>query len=505
MAAQLDTTPYWSTSASFPQFPKLGQDVTADVAVVGGGITGLTAAFLLAEAGKTVVLLERARCASVDTGHTTAHVTMVTDARLVELAKRFGHAHAQAVWDAGLAAITEIDRLVRENGLDAKFEWVDGYLHVAADAAGSEIEELRREAELASQFGFDAEFVDAVPLVGVAGVRFAGQARVHPRSYLAGLARAANHRRLRIFEHSAADEFCEKPLSIRANGHTVSCADIVVATHNPVVGVGNAAAASLSQTKLALYTSYVVAGRIAKGRVADASWWDTADPYRYLRVDPHRDFDVVIYGGEDHKTGQVEDTAACYHRLETQLRKLLPDVDVVHQWSGQVIETPDGLPYIGRTAEHQYSATGYAGNGMTFGTLAAIMLSEAILGRQSPWAELFAPSRKAIGHSSWDYLKENADYPYYLIRDRLVGADARSLRSIKRGEGRIIELGGSKVAAYRDQSGKVTRLSSTCTHLGCTVGWNNAERTWDCPCHGSRFKPSGEVISGPAETPLARA
>ena len=506
MATRLDTTPYWSTSASFPQFPKLDRNVTVDVAVVGGGITGLTAAYLLAEAGKTVVLLERGRCVSVDTGHTTAHVTMVTDARLSELTKRFGRSHAQAIWDAGLAAIAEIDRLVRENELDAKFAWVDGYLHVAAaDADASEVEDLRHDAELATQFGFDAEFVDAVPLVAVPGVRFPGQVRVHPRAYLAGLARSANRKRLRIFEHSAADEFCEEPLSIRANGHTISCADIVVATHNPLVGISNAVGASLSQTKLALYTSYVVAGRVAKGDVPDASWWDTADPYRYFRIDPHRDFDVVIYGGEDHKTGQAEDTTACYQRLETRLRTLLPDVDVTHQWSGQVIETPDGLPYIGRTAEHQYSATGYAGNGMTFGTLAAIMLSDAILGRKNPWAELFDPSRKAIGQSTWDYLQENADYPYYLIRDRFAGADARSLRSIRRGEGRIIEGDGSKVAAYRDQSGRVTRLSATCTHMGCTVGWNSAERTWDCPCHGSRFKPTGEVISGPAETPLAQA
>jgi glycine/D-amino acid oxidase-like deaminating enzyme/nitrite reductase/ring-hydroxylating ferredoxin subunit len=506
MPTQLDTTPFWSTSAAFPQFAKLDRNVTADVAVVGGGITGLTAAYLLAEAGKTVVLLERARCAAIDTGHTTAHVTMVTDARLGELARRFGHSHAQAIWDAGLAAIAEIDRLVRENELDAEFEWVDGYLHAAADSArASEIDELRRDAALASQYGFDAEFLDVVPLAGVPGVRFAGQVRVHPRAYLAGLARASNHKRLRIFEHSAAEEFCAEPLSIRANGHTVTCADVIIATHNPLVGIGNTVAASFSQTKLALYTSYVVAGRIARGRVPDASWWDTADPYHYLRVDPHRDFDVVIFGGEDHKTGQVENTNACYQRLETRLRTLLPDVDVTHRWSGQVIETPDGLPYIGRTTEHQYSATGYAGNGMTFGTLAAMMLSDAILGRKNPWAELFEPARKALGRSSWDYLKENADYPYYLIRDRFAGADARSVRSIKRGEGRIIEQGGSKVAAYRDQSGKITRLSATCTHMGCIVGWNGAERTWDCPCHGSRFKPTGAVISGPAETPLAEA
>jgi glycine/D-amino acid oxidase-like deaminating enzyme/nitrite reductase/ring-hydroxylating ferredoxin subunit len=506
MAIQLDTTPYWSTSATFPQFPKLDQDVRADVAVVGGGITGLTTAHLLAEAGKTVVLLERARCATVDTGHTTAHVTMVTDARLAELAKRFGNTHAQAVWDAGLAAIAEIDRLVREHELDATFEWVDGYLHAPVDGVtASEIEALRRDADLANRFGFDAEFVDAVPLVGRPGVRFAGQVRVHPRAYLAGLARVAHPKRLRIFEHTAAEEFCDEPLSIRANGHTVSCADIVIATHNPLVGIGNTVAATLSQTKLALYTSYVVAGRVAKGQVPDASWWDTADPYHYLRIDPHRDFDVVIFGGEDHKTGQVEDTTACYQRLERQLRTLLPDVDVTHRWSGQVIETPDGLPYIGEMTEHQYAATGYAGNGMTFGTLAAIMTSDAIVGRKNPWAQLFAPTRKAIGDSSWDYLKENADYPYYLVRDRFAGADARSLRSIKRGDGRIIERDGSKVAAYRDHSGKVTMRSATCTHMGCIVAWNSAERTWDCPCHGSRFKPTGAVISGPAESPLAEA
>jgi glycine/D-amino acid oxidase-like deaminating enzyme len=290
-----DTAPYWSSSATFPQFAKLDRDVTADVAVVGGGITGLTTAYLLAEAGRTVVVLERARCAAIDTGHTTAHLTMVTDTRLAELVSRFGRAHAQAVWDAGLAAIAEIDRLVRENDLDAKFDWVDGYLHLPHDASDpSRLKELSRDAELADEFGFDAELVDAVPLFEVPGIRFPGQARFHPRAYLADLARKMPAKRVEIFEHSAAEKFFDDPLSIRVNGHTVSCADIVIATHNPLVGMSNTVGASLSQTKLALYTSYVVAGRVAKGRIDDASWWDTADPYRYLRVDPHRNFDVVI-------------------------------------------------------------------------------------------------------------------------------------------------------------------------------------------------------------------
>jgi Rieske Fe-S protein len=248
----------------------------------------------------------------------------------------------------------------------------------------------------------------------------------------------------------------------------------------------------------------VIAGRVSSGAVPDALWWDTSDPYHYLRVEPHQNFDVVIFGGEDHKTGQQDDTAASYRRLEERLTTIIPRVELTHRWSGQVIETPDGLPYIGQSADHQYAATGYAGNGLTFGTLAGIMISDAILGRSNPWAELFDPSRKALTRGLWDYLKENVDYPYYMIRDRFAGADAQSLRAVKRGQGKIIERNGAKAAVYRDQAGQVTLRSPICTHMGCAVGWNTAERTWDCPCHGSRFKPTGEVIAGPAEAPLAK-
>jgi Rieske Fe-S protein len=285
----------------------------------------------------------------------------------------------------------------------------------------------------------------------------------------------------------------------------VTCGDVVIATHNPLVGFGGIAGATLFQTKLALYTSYVIAGRVPRGVVPDALWWDTADPYQFVRVDPHRDHDVVIFGGEDHKTGQQEDTEACYRRLEEHLRSIVPTIELTHRWSGQVIETPDGLPYIGQSADHQYSATGYGGNGLTFGTLAGIMISDAVLGRSNPWSELFDPGRKALTRGLWDYLKENVDYPYYLIRDRFAGAAAKSVRAVKRGQGKVLERKGAKVAAYRDAAGTVTLRSAICTHMGCTVGWNTAERTWDCPCHGSRFKPAGDVISGPAEAPLPEA
>jgi glycine/D-amino acid oxidase-like deaminating enzyme/nitrite reductase/ring-hydroxylating ferredoxin subunit len=501
----IDTTPYWSASAGFPRFAKLADDIAADVVIVGAGITGLTTAYVLARAGKRVVLLERGRCAGTDTGHTSAHLTMVTDTRLPELVKRFGRDHAQAVWDAGLAAIAHIDEVVREEEING-FEWVDGYLHAPADhSSGKDARHLREDAELARELGFDAEFVDAVPVFERPGVRFANQARIHPRKYLAGVAKAIVALGGRIFEHSEAEEFCDEPRAVKVNRHTVACEDIVIATHDPLVGLAGLAGATLFQTKLALYTSYVVAGRVAPGGVPDALWWDTGEPYCYLRVEPHRDHDLVIFGGEDHKTGQQQDTEACYRRLEQRLQTMIGDVDVTDRWSGQVIETPDGLPYIGRSAGHQYSATGYSGNGLTFGTLAGLMIADAILQRPNPWAELFEPGRKALTRGLWNYLEENVDYPYYLIRDRFAGAEARTLRAVKRGQGKIIERNGAKVAAYRDPDGAVTLRSAICTHMGCAVAWNVAERTWDCPCHGSRFKPTGEVISGPAESPLPEA
>lgn len=499
-----DTTPYWASSATFPAFDAIHAPAHADVVVVGGGITGLTTAYLLGKAGKSVILLERGRCASMDTGHTTAHLTMVTDVRLGELARRFDRDHARAAWDAGLAAIALIEGCVREHHIEAGFARVDGYLHVAVDdPAKEQAASLRDDATLATELGFDVDYLDEVPLVGVPGLRVADQARLHPRRYLAAIAEAVVASGGRIHELTKAEEFSDAPRSVTANGHRITCDDVVIATHNPLVGLGSTAGATVRQTKLALYTSYVIGATVARGSVPDGLWWDTAEPYRYLRIQPGEDSDLVIFGGEDHKTGQAADTHACYEHLERQLRQLVPHAVPAYRWSGQVIETPDGLPYIGPTADHQYAATGYGGNGITLGTLGAMMMSDAILGRRNPWSDLFDPSRKALTRGLWDYLKENADYPYYMIRDRFAGAESRPLRSVARGHGQIIEHNGRKVAAYRDEQGALTLRSAVCPHMGCLVGWNAAERTWDCPCHGSRFGPAGDVRAGPAEAPLA--
>ena len=502
------TLPYWADSASLPTFPKLDGDLTVDVVIIGGGIAGLTTAYLTSAAGRSVAVIERDRCAMIDTGHTTAHVTMVTDTRLNELSRSFGKTHAQAAWDAGLAAIAEIDTIIREHDISCEFEWVSGYLHAPGGRAdSSEAKSFDEDARLAAELGFDVDVIGDVPLVGGPGLHVANQARFHPRKYLAGVVAAIRENGGRIFEHTEAEEFRDDPRGVKANGHWIHAADIVIATHNPHAGLAGMTRATLFQTKLALYTSYAIAGRIEPDVIPDALFWDTADPYHYLRLERHRDHDVVIFGGEDHKTGQAADTNACYQRLEETLTGMLrtrasADVELTHRWSGQVIETPDGLPYIGKMADHQYAATGFAGNGMTFGTLAGIMMADAIAGRPNPWADLFDPGRGAIRRGLWDYVKENTDYPYYMMRDRFAGAHGKSLRAVKRGHGSIIEHDGQKVAAYRAPDGVLTTVSATCTHMGCIVGWNEAERTWDCPCHGSRFTPQGNVISGPAERPL---
>jgi glycine/D-amino acid oxidase-like deaminating enzyme/nitrite reductase/ring-hydroxylating ferredoxin subunit len=497
-------SPYWTDTASMPRFSRLDRDLRVDVVVVGGGITGATAAYLIKRSGRTVALLDRGRPGGGDTGHTTAHLTCVTDLRLRELVDRVGEDHARAVWDAGLAAIAQIDAIVRDHQIDCGFTWVPGYLHAPpSEGRNHDSEVCREEAELAERLGFDAAFTERVPFFDRPGIRYDDQARFHPARYLAALLAEVDGNGGYVFEDASVTGIEDDPLTVVSGRHRLRCRDVVIATHNPIVGVAGLVAATFLQTKLFLYTTYAVGGQVPTGTLPDALYWDTADPYRYVRIDARRGVDYVIVGGEDHKTGQEPDTRAAFDRLERYARQILPELDVTHRWSGQVIETADGLPYIGAIAPHQHIATGFSGNGMTFGTLGGMMAADAIAGRANPWRDLFAATRTGLRHGLWDYVKENKDYPYYMLRDRFAGVDGRSLRSVRRGSGKILSLNGSRVAAFRDADGTVTVKSATCTHMGCQVQWNAAERTWDCPCHGSRFSPQGDVLSGPAETPLA--
>jgi Rieske Fe-S protein len=261
--------------------------------------------------------------------------------------------------------------------------------------------------------------------------------------------------------------------------------------------------AALLQTKLAPYTTYVAGGKIPAGVMPEASFWDTNDPYDYLRIDRHEGHDYAILGGADHKTGQSDEPERHFARMEARLRELFRDVKIEHRWSGQVVETNDGLPFIGEVADRQFVSTGYAGNGTTFGTLGGMMAADYVAGRKNPWSDLFDPSRKKVLGGAWDYLRENKDYPYYFLKDRFTAPGENSLDAIARGEGKVVQQDGQKVAAFRDDEGRLSVCSAVCPHMGCIVHWNGAEKTWDCPCHGSRFEATGEVIAGPAESGLA--
>ena len=496
--------PVWIDTAPIQKFPKLNKNITVDIVVVGAGVTGITTAYLLKNAGFPVALIDRERVASIDTGHTTAHLTYVTDVQLQELARNFGNDHAQAAWDAGAAAIDEIERIVAEEQSDCGFTRVPSYVHLSVDdSSQKEASSLKKEADLAAKLGFDAVYLSSAPYFKLPAVRFANQAKFHPRKYLRSLVEKIPGNGSHVFEKSAASEFDAKKRRVKVNRNWISFDRVVMATNNPLVGLASVTSATLLQTKLSLYTSYALGARVPLNTVPEALFWDTRDPYDYLRIDRNRGFDYLIYGGEDHKTGQKKKTQNAYARLLARLKRIIPTANIDHRWSGQVICTPDGLPYIGENAEHQFVATGYCGNGITFGTVAAIMARDWTTGRKNPWTDLFAVDRKKIKGAMWNYLRENKDYPYYMIKDRLARAGADSVRELKPGEGMIIGSRGKKVAAFRDAKGNIHRLSPVCTHLGCLVRWNSAESTWDCPCHGSRFKATGEVIAGPAEEPLS--
>ncbi len=505
-----ETNSYWIDNSPAPRFSALKEDIAVDVLIVGAGITGITAAYLLKRAGCNVALVDKDRCLSHETSYTTAHLTCVTDTLLSELVESFGNDHAQAIWDAQLAAIDTIDRIAWREQIKCQFEWVPGYLfNPSAETYRADQEknaiDLAREAKLANELGFDAQVIKSVPLFQRPGIRYENQAKFHPRKYLLALLRLLGAGKgCQIYE-STEIEAIEGTLitATTSDGHRIHCEHVLVATHVPLQGKAGLLTATLLQSKLAPYSSYVIGGWVPRNTVPEALFWDTGDPYDYLRVDRRHDHDFVIFGGEDHKTGQVEETSHCFNRLEQRLKQLLPDISVTHRWSGQVIETNDGVPYIGEHAKRQFVATGFSGNGMTFGTLSAMIFADHVTAKANPWAELFDPARTKVKGGLWDYIRENKDYPYYLIRDRFAGSGGHSLRSVKRGTGEVIDLDGHAAAVYRGLDGQVHVRSAVCTHMGCYVSWNDAERTWDCPCHGSRFKVNGEVIAGPAEDPLA--
>ena len=496
----MNTQSIWTQRVEQHAYPALDRDLSVDVLIIGGGITGATCAKLLAVTGQKVALLERDRLGSGDTSHTTAHLTYMTDTRLSEIVKACGEEAAAAGWNAGRAAIETIRELARASSDDFEFREVPGYLV----AAGGDVEEergrLRDEAALAEKLGFDAGFVETDPITGLPCILFARQAKFHPLKFIQAMAKDATFAGVRIFENTKVTEFGNEPLHVMANGHRVTYEKVIIATHVPMQGNRKTIAATAFQTKLASYSTYAIAARVPKAGLIELIWSNTADPFDYLRVDFTDGEAVVIFGGEDHKTGQTTETRERFSNLEDRLAGLVAGAEVTNHWSGQVVETVDGLPYIGEVIPGQFIATGFSGNGMTFGVASALMARDWVEAKSNPWRKALDPMRVHLS-TAFDYLKENKDFPWRLVKDRFAIPEG-NVTEVGMGEGRVMKSDGGHVAICRDQKGNFHKVSAVCPHLGCIVAWNEAEATWDCPCHGSRFAPDGTVIAGPAQKNL---
>jgi glycine/D-amino acid oxidase-like deaminating enzyme/nitrite reductase/ring-hydroxylating ferredoxin subunit len=488
----------WIADTRYPRFPALKGDLQVDVAVVGAGITGLTAAALLKAAGKTVAVVEAQRVAEGVTGYTTAHLTEVVDATFETLLSHFGEEGGRLAVEAARASLDRIAGFVSDRGIECGFRRVPGFYYTEEP---DRVEDVRKEHEAARRLGLPATFTEDVPLPFpvAAGIRLDDQARFHVRQYLLPLLKGIPGAGSHVFEGTrVVDVHDGEPCRVETETGTITARDVVVATHVPLNRF-------FIQTKLAHYRSYVLACSI-EGAVPEGLFWDDEDPYHYLRPQETSAGTLLIVGGEDHKTGQEEDTEACFRSLLEYARRRFDVRAVAYRWSAQVAEPVDGLPFIGRNSlsSHVYVGTGYSGTGMTFGTLAAMICTDLILGRENPWARLLDATRVKPLAQAREFVAENVDFPAHLVGDRLKKAEGDSYADIKRGEGKLVEVRGRKVAAYRDASGAIHALDPVCTHLACLVHFNDAEKSWDCPCHGSRFDTRGDVINGPAVKPLDR-
>jgi glycine/D-amino acid oxidase-like deaminating enzyme/nitrite reductase/ring-hydroxylating ferredoxin subunit len=492
---QKGTHSVWGSTVEPLEPVPLEGHTSADVCIVGAGIAGMTTAYLLAREGKHVVVIDRGTIGAGETGRTTAHLSNHIDDGFTEMERLHGVEGSRLARESHGAAIDRIESIANDEQIDCDFVRVDGYLFRAPDQSPDLID---REYAAAVHAGVEVERVDLAPFGTVDTgpcLRFPRQAQFHPLKYLDGLARAIRRMDGRIFCRTQADEVTSERV-VTSQG-TINAEAVVVATNVPMhqrVGV---------HPKQAAYRTYALGLRVPTGAIVRALYWDTADPYHYVRLLNGHDNgqDVLIVGGEDHKTGQDEEQGAHFERLESWSRIRFPiATEVEFRWSGQVMETIDGLAYIGRSADGTYVATGDSGMGMTHGTIAGILLTDLILGRHNPWAKLYDPHRVRLAAAS-ELARETLNVAARYA-DWVTGGDVTSVGEIRPGSGAIVRRGLQKLAVYRDDEGKVHACSAVCPHLGCIVAWNGVERSWDCPCHGSRFDAFGRVVHGPANRDL---
>jgi glycine/D-amino acid oxidase-like deaminating enzyme/nitrite reductase/ring-hydroxylating ferredoxin subunit len=504
MESSEKSTSVWKATAPLRQFDALRGDAEADVCVVGAGIAGMTTAYLLARAGRKVIVLDDNAVGGGETGQTTAHLSSALDDRYTKIEEVLGEEKARLAYESHQAAIEKIGAIAAEEGIDCDYERLDGYLFLAP---GHSADLLDDELAAAHRAGFtDVERLPRAPVTTFdtgACLRFPRQGQFHPLKYLNGLADAIVRLGGAIHTGNHVTELQGGTRARAAGeGFSVTAGAVVVATNSPISDLFSI------HTKQFPYRTFVIAARVLDTALPRALYWDTGDPYHYVRLQDTPDGPVLIVGGEDHKTGHNDDAPDRWAALEAWTRARFPISSVEQRWSGQVLEPADYMAYIGADPNGQdglYVATGDSGHGMTHGTIAGMLLSDLILVQPNPWKDLYDPGRRSFAPGPVkEFLKENLDVAAQ-YSDLVLQKDAGSEAEITPGTGAILRHGTHPVACYKGEDGSVTRLSALCTHLKCVVQWNSAEKSWDCPCHGSRFAPTGEVLNGPASAPLPPA
>ncbi len=491
--------------AEVPAASSLNTNTSVDVCVIGAGIAGLSTAYLLAQRKLSVVVLDDGPIGGGMTARTTAHLSNAIDDRYFEIERLHGEEGARLAAESHTAAIDLIESIVQQEKIHCEFQRLDGYLFVPPRQPKKILDD---ELAAAHRAGLkEVEKVEQAPIdsyeTGPA-LRFPRQAQFHPLKYLSGLAAAITRQGNRIFTSTHAEkvEGGKRGRVVTSGGFAVAADAIVVATNTPV----NDRVAI--HTKQAPYQSYVIAVRIPRDSVTRALYWDTGDPYHYVRLQRvgrgANAYDLLIVGGEDHKTGQKNDGTRRLGALEKWTRARFPMIEEIKfRWSGEVMETFDGLAFIGRNpldSPNVFIATGDSGQGMTHGTIAGVLITDLILKRENAWAKLYDPSRITLGALK-EFAKENLNVAAQYA-DYVLPPDASSVEEIKPGAGAVVMCDSKRVAAYRDEDGVVHQRSAICPHLGCIVNWNSLEKSWDCPCHGSRFNAFGRVFQGPANSGL---
>lgn len=493
-------TSLWIDTTPTTNFPPLPANLAVDVAIVGGGIVGLTAATLLQRAGKRVAVVESRKMIEGVTGHTTAKVTSLHRLIYAELIEQFGEEKARLYAESNQAAISQIAAFIEEEQIDCNFERQSAYTFTEST---HDLAKIEAEVEAAQKLGLPATFVReaSLPFPIQGAIRLDNQAQFHPRKYLLALVNTLITNGAYLFEETRALDVEEgSPCQVITDQGTVSAQDVIVATNLPILDRG------LFFAKAFPKRSYIVGAPIDPAEAPVGMFINTGSPYRSFRTAHADGSTLLLVGGEEHKTGHATDTEERYQRLEVYARDRFGVSAFDYRWSTQDYTSADRVPYIGQLtprSQHIYVATGFGGWGMTNGTLSGMLLADLILEKTNPWAKLYKATR-AKPFLAKKSLKENLDSAQDWIGGRLVFPQGTSFSELARGEGKILTINQvEKVAAYKDAQGTIHTVSPACTHLGCFVCWNSAEKSWDCPCHGSRFSYDGRVIHGPAVKDLA--